>query len=117
VTLLSAYSALVRDLSVFFLITLVHFFYLTLKFQLLYTDTDKEISHTPGEERVLLLASDFSLVSWGGVILSPLGTSATIWPTVPAPDDHECGAVGGMRIGRGTEVKKKGTVVPGGVDV
>jgi hypothetical protein len=33
--------------------------------------------------------------SWGGVRLtmSPLGTSATIWPIVPAPDD-ECGAVG-----------------------
>jgi hypothetical protein len=28
------------------------------------------------------------LVSWGGVRLSPLGTSATIWPTVPAPDDR-----------------------------
>jgi hypothetical protein len=28
-----------------------------------------------------------SLVSWGGVKLSPLGTSATIWPIVPAPDD------------------------------
>jgi hypothetical protein len=30
----------------------------------------------------------FSLVSWGGVRLSPLGTSATIWPIVPAPDDR-----------------------------
>jgi hypothetical protein len=29
-----------------------------------------------------------SVVSWGGVGLSPLGTSATIWPTVPAPDDR-----------------------------
>jgi hypothetical protein len=36
------------------------------------------------------------------VRLSPLGTSATIWPIVPAPDDDECGAVGGMRIGRGS---------------
>jgi hypothetical protein len=26
------------------------------------------------------------LVSWGGVRLSPLGTSATNWPIVPAPD-------------------------------
>jgi hypothetical protein len=34
------------------------------------------------------------------VRLSPLGTSATIWPIVPAPDD-ECGVVDGMRIGRG----------------
>jgi hypothetical protein len=45
---------------------------------------------------------DFFLVSWGGVRLSPLGTSATNWPIVPAPMmDDECGAVGGMRIGRG----------------
>jgi hypothetical protein len=30
--------------------------------------------------------------------LSPLGTSATIWPNVPAldDDDGECGAVGGI---------------------
>jgi hypothetical protein len=27
--------------------------------------------------------------------------SATIWPIVPAPDDDECGAVGGMNIDRG----------------
>jgi hypothetical protein len=30
----------------------------------------------------------FFLVSWGGVRLSPLGTSATICPIVPAPDDR-----------------------------
>jgi hypothetical protein len=37
------------------------------------------------------------------VRLSPLGTAATNWPIVPAPDDDDddCGAVGGMRIGRG----------------
>jgi hypothetical protein len=29
----------------------------------------------------------FFLVSCGGVRLSPLDTSATIWPIVPAPDD------------------------------
>jgi hypothetical protein len=28
----------------------------------------------------------FFLVSWGGVRLSPLGTSATKWLIVPAPD-------------------------------
>jgi hypothetical protein len=28
------------------------------------------------------------LVSWAGVGLSPLGTSATLWPIVPAPDDR-----------------------------
>jgi hypothetical protein len=29
----------------------------------------------------------FFLVSWGGVRLSPLGTSAANWPIVPVPDD------------------------------
>jgi hypothetical protein len=28
------------------------------------------------------------LVSWVGVILSPLGTSPNIWPIVPAPGDR-----------------------------
>jgi hypothetical protein len=28
------------------------------------------------------------LVSWGGVRLSSLGTSANIWLTVPAPDER-----------------------------
>jgi hypothetical protein len=46
----------------------------------------------------------FFLVSWGCVRLSPLGTSANIWPIVPAPDDDDYGAVGGMRIGRETKV-------------
>jgi hypothetical protein len=36
------------------------------------------------------------------VRLSPLGTAATVWPIVPAADDDDdCGAIGGMRIGRG----------------
>jgi hypothetical protein len=44
----------------------------------------------------------YFLVAWGGVRLSPLGTSATNWPIVPArPINDVCGAVGGMRIGRG----------------
>jgi hypothetical protein len=40
----------------------------------------------------VLLPKDWStvsfLVSWGGARLSPLGTSATNWPIVPAPDDR-----------------------------
>jgi hypothetical protein len=36
------------------------------------------------------------LISSGGVILSPLSTSATIWPIVPVSDDDECEAVGGI---------------------
>jgi hypothetical protein len=30
----------------------------------------------------------FSLVSWGGVRLNPLGMLATNWPIVTAPDDR-----------------------------
>jgi hypothetical protein len=29
---------------------------------------------------------NFFIISYGGVRLSPLGASATIWPIVPAPD-------------------------------
>jgi hypothetical protein len=39
------------------------------------------------------------------VRLSTLGKLAIYWPIVPAPDnddDDECGAVGGIRIGRGS---------------
>jgi hypothetical protein len=35
---------------------------------------------------MLLSLSFFFLVLWGGVRLSPLGTSATNWPIVPDPD-------------------------------
>jgi hypothetical protein len=42
----------------------------------------------------------FNFLGW--VKLSPLGTSANIWPIVqPRMIDEECGVVGGMRIGRG----------------
>jgi hypothetical protein len=41
----------------------------------------------------------FSFLGWSE--LSPFGTSSTNCPIVPAPDDDECGAVGGMRICRG----------------
>jgi hypothetical protein len=44
----------------------------------------------------------FFSVSYGGVRLSPLGTSATNWATVRARMIHyDCGAVGRMRIGGG----------------
>jgi hypothetical protein len=57
-------------------------------------------------------SSFFFLVSWGGVRLSPLCTSANIWPIVPAPDE-ECGIVGGMRIGRGNRsTRRKPAPVP-----
>jgi hypothetical protein len=47
------------------------------------------------------------------VRLSLLGTSAAIWPIVPAPNDNECGAVGGMRTGRGNRsTRRKPTPVP-----
>jgi hypothetical protein len=47
--------------------------------------------------------------------VSPLGTSANIWPIVPAPDDRgdECGVVGGMIIGRGKgSTRRKPAPVP-----
>jgi hypothetical protein len=45
--------------------------------------------------------------------LSLLDTSATIWPIVPAPNDNEFGAVGGMRIGRGNlSSRRKPAPVP-----
>jgi hypothetical protein len=50
------------------------------------------------------------LVSWGGVKLSPPGTSATNWPIVPAPGDigdDECGPVGGIGIGKGKNYSEK----------
>jgi hypothetical protein len=34
------------------------------------------------------LIRHYIVVSWGGVRLSPLGTSATNWPTVPVLDDR-----------------------------
>jgi hypothetical protein len=45
----------------------------------------------------------FSFLGWGETEYT--GTSATIWPIVPAPnddddDDDACGVVGGMKIGR-----------------
>jgi hypothetical protein len=59
--------------------------------------------------------SFFFLSFLGGLTLSPLGTSATNRPTVPAPgdDDDDCGAVGGMRIGRGNRsTQRKPAPVP-----
>jgi hypothetical protein len=44
----------------------------------------------------------FFLVSWGVVRLSRLGTSATNWPILPAPDDDDDER--GMRIGREIEI-------------
>jgi hypothetical protein len=50
----------------------------------------------------------------GGVRLSPLGTSATIWPIVePRMIYDECGAVCGMRIGKGNRsTQRKPASVP-----
>jgi hypothetical protein len=49
------------------------------------------------------------------VRLRTLRTSATNWPIAPLPDDDddECGAIGGMRIGRGNRsARRKLTPVP-----
>jgi hypothetical protein len=39
--------------------------------------------------------------------LGPLGTSATEWPTVPAPGDYDDGEFGGMKSGRGNRSTRK----------
>jgi hypothetical protein len=39
--------------------------------------------------------------------LGPLGTSATEWPIVPAPDDYDDGKFGGMEIGRGNRSTRR----------
>jgi hypothetical protein len=45
--------------------------------------------------------------------LSPLGTSVTNWPIVPASGDCEDGEFGGMMIGRGNRsTRRKPTPVP-----
>jgi hypothetical protein len=47
------------------------------------------------------------------VKLSPLGTSATEWPIVPAPGDCDDGEFDGMKIGRGNRsTGKKPAPVP-----
>jgi hypothetical protein len=43
----------------------------------------------------------------GGVQLGPLGTSATNWPTVPAPGDYKDGEFGGMMIERGNRSTRR----------
>jgi hypothetical protein len=53
----------------------------------------------------------FYLIYWGWVRLSPLGTSASTWSIVPAPDDrdNECRAIGGMGMGKGNRSTRKET--------
>jgi hypothetical protein len=47
------------------------------------------------------------------VELGPLGTSATEWPIVPAPDDCDDGEFGGLEIGRGNRsTRRKPTPAP-----
>jgi hypothetical protein len=39
-------------------------------------------------DEILKLEVVFFFASWGGVRMSPLGTSATNWHIVPVPDDR-----------------------------
>jgi hypothetical protein len=39
--------------------------------------------------------------------MGPLGTSATEWPIVPAPDDYDDGEIGGLKIGRGNRSSRR----------
>jgi hypothetical protein len=43
----------------------------------------------------------------GGVLLGPLGTSATELPIVPAPGDYDDGEFDGMTIGRGNQSTRR----------
>jgi hypothetical protein len=44
---------------------------------------------------------------------SPLGMSATEWPTVSAPGDYDDGEFGGMKIGRGNRsTRRKPSAAP-----
>jgi hypothetical protein len=65
-------------------------------------------------KRICCRVLSFFSVTCDGVRLSPPGTSATIWPIVPVPDDDdECGAIDGMRIGRGNRsTRRKPDPVP-----
>jgi hypothetical protein len=45
-------------------------------------------NNPPAGNRTPFYEVTFLLVSCGVVRLSPLGTSATNWPIVPAPDDR-----------------------------
>jgi hypothetical protein len=54
----------------------------------------------------------FIRIVGGGVQLGPFGTSATNWPTVPAPSDYD-GEFGGMMIARGNRsILRKPAPVP-----
>jgi hypothetical protein len=45
--------------------------------------------------------------------LGPLGTSATEWPVVPAPDDYDDEEFSGMKIGKGNRsTRRKPAPVP-----
>jgi hypothetical protein len=57
------------------------------------------------------MRSPFLILTEGsGVQQGPLGTSAAVWPTVPAPGDAECR---GMKIGCGNlSTRRKPTPEP-----
>jgi hypothetical protein len=61
-----------------------------------------------GQPKFLSICLFVFLVSLGGVRLSPLGTSATVGLLYqPRMIDDDCGAVGGMRIGRGNRSTRR----------
>jgi hypothetical protein len=55
--------------------------------QILQANTSMKIKtrHHHASPHSFRLMNQQSFISWGGVRLSPLGTSATVWPIVPAP--------------------------------
>jgi hypothetical protein len=56
--------------------------------------------HSPYDFTAWFLVFFYSFWGWGG-------TKCNNWPIVPAPDDDECGAVSGMRIGKGNRSTRR----------
>jgi hypothetical protein len=56
-----------------------------------------------------LLFQNKEIKFFQGARVSPLRTAVTVWPIVPAQkmDHYDCGAIIGMKIGRGTEVVRE----------
>jgi hypothetical protein len=55
----------------------------------------------------------FLIIILNGVILSPLCAADNTDSTVPAPDDGDCGAIGGTKVDRGNRsTRRKSAPVP-----
>jgi hypothetical protein len=71
--------------------------------------TGEEASVFQNVPRFRPLVPVIKKIAYLGVEMSPnpLGTSATEWPTVPAPGDCDDGEFGRMKIGRGNRSTRR----------